>query len=137
MDGQGKAWAVGGLMKSGGAAYVPKSSKGPLKTLEQVEKEEKQRKQEAVLPVSASFSLNGTLAVGYRNGGIFVYRPYKFYKCGNFEYLPLRATDRILSFLNYDEVGNMRDCCRFLHNHTKRLEACGVSIRCGRTSTIQ
>lgn len=124
--GRGKSKAgAGGLMKGStvGAAYVPTTSKGPQKTLEEIEKEEKQREQEAVLPVSAAFSLNGTLAVGYRNGGIFVYRPYKFYKCGNFEYLPLRATDRIISFLNYDEVGNMRNCCRFLHNHTKRLRS--------------
>ena len=124
--GRGKTAALhGGLMKgAAAAAYVPgmaSHSKGPLKTLEQIECEEEQRKQDAVLPTSASFSPNGTLVVGYRNGGIFVYRPYKFYRCGNFEYLPLTATDRIISFLNYDEVGTMRNCCRFMHNHTKRL----------------
>ena len=93
--------------------------KGPLKTLEQIECEEEQRKQDAVLPTSASFSPNGTLVVGYRNGGIFVYRPYKFYRCGNFEYLPLTATDRIISFLNYDEVGTIRstvDLCTIIRN---------------------
>ena len=62
---------------------------GPIKTVEQMEREERQTRKEAVLPVSASFSPDGTFAVGYRNGGIVVFRPYKSYGCGNFQHLPL------------------------------------------------
>ena len=78
--GKGKSAAMmGGLMKggTGAATYLPPSTKGTTKTLDEYEAEEEQRRIEAVLPVSASFSANGTLVVGYRNGGLFIYRPYK------------------------------------------------------------
>jgi len=74
-------------------------------------------------PTSASFSPDGALAVGFKNGGILLYRPYKSYSVGNFELLPLAATDWVISFMDYHSVTLLRNCCRFLHNHTKRLRA--------------
>jgi len=74
-------------------------------------------------PTTASFSPDGALAVGFKNGGILLYRPYKSYPVGNFELLPLAAMDWVISFMDYHSVTLLRNCCRFLHNHTKRLRA--------------
>ena len=74
-------------------------------------------------PTSASFSSEGALAVGFKNGGILLYRPYKTYSVGNFEILPLAAVDNVIAYSDYHSVVLLRNCCRFLHNHTKRLRA--------------
>ena len=76
-----------------------------------------------MIPCTAAFSPDGFFAVGYKNGGIVLYRKYKTYNTGNFLHLPLPLFDQILDFLDYESVCQMRNCCRFMHNHTKRMRS--------------
>ena len=61
--GKGSGFAGGGtgLMKGAGSVYIPGSKhQAGTKTVEQAQKEAERQSREAILPVSASFSPDGT-----------------------------------------------------------------------------
>ena len=75
-------------------------------------------------PVSVTFSPDGKIAVGYKSGGIVVHNAYKAFALGRLEKLTQLNFTLIMTYLNYRDAVNLRDCCWFLHNFTcKRRDA--------------
>eukprot|EP01034_Spumella_vulgaris_P028198 gene28198-35014_t len=73
-------------------------------------------------PCSVAFSPVGNLAVGYKNGGVYVYEAYKAYEVGHLKKLQSHILERvILSYLEYRDLTALRDCCNCLHNFTQEL----------------
>ena len=65
------------------ATYVKRDVYG--KVIEEIE----DASDHHMIPCTAAFSPDGFFAVGYKNGGIVLYRKYKTYNTGNFLHLPL------------------------------------------------
>jgi len=71
--------------------------------------------------VSVTFSPDGKLAVGFKNGGVIVHANYRQYKVGFLSILPLKVFDIMMRYFTYDEAKLLRDTCKYFHNLTGRL----------------
>ena len=72
------------------------------------------------VPVSASFSLDGKIAVGYKSGGIMVHNAYRAFALGDLEKLTQQNFHLVLGYLQYPDAVNLRNTCWFLHNFTRK-----------------
>eukprot|EP01041_Mallomonas_annulata_P000727 gene727-1399_t len=70
---------------------------------------------------SVSYSVDGCLAVGYRNGGIVIYSPYKYFDIGKFDIFTKNIFSIIISYNNYIDLSNIRDTCKCLHDFTRNI----------------
>jgi hypothetical protein len=68
---------------------------------------------------SVAVSDDGKIAIGFKSGGLLVYKPFRTFQMGSLEMLPTKLFLIVLEFCTYGEVVSLRNCCRFLHDFTK------------------
>lgn len=70
--------------------------------------------------VSLDFSGDGKLAMGYRQGGVLILKPYKIANVGLLTNMEHSSFNLVLAFCEYAEYEALRECCTSLHNYTAR-----------------
>lgn len=74
-------------------------------------------------PCSVSFATDGKLAIGYKSGGVLIYKAYKSLSAGSLNSLPSKTFEDVLGFCSFDALAALRNCCRALHHFTRDLRA--------------
>ena len=72
-------------------------------------------------PCTVSFATDGKLAIGFKCGGVLLFKGYRSLAAGRLNSLPSTSVERVLSFCDYKSLESLRDCCRLLHNYTRDL----------------
>lgn len=72
---------------------------------------------------SVNISEDGKIAIGFKCGGLLVFKPFKTFKMGWLEKLPVSLFLLVMEYCTYGDIVALRNCCKYLHDFTRDRRA--------------